>query len=139
MSLISPKVQNFDRANREIEPYDDADEIRQVNIGQRLANLRAQIYKNKEVGKKKASPPPRRKAPPKIAPKRMMMTQDHFGNRQDSQASNYSKDLNTVITPKNAAETISDYPISEMQVAGKRTATRFGRDESMTGVNAWEH
>lgn len=44
--MMSPKMANFLKARREIEPFDDIDKIREVNLGQRLATLRNQIYQN---------------------------------------------------------------------------------------------
>ena len=38
--MFSPKVANFARARKDIEPFDDIKQLRQVNIGQRLADLR---------------------------------------------------------------------------------------------------
>lgn len=74
-----------------------------------MANLRNKIYKNRETGKVKPSPPPRRKAPPQVAVQRMVVTQENFGVRHDSQVSSYSKDLNDVITPRNVVEDGTDY------------------------------
>jgi hypothetical protein len=42
---------NFERARKDIEPYDDIEELRQTNIGQRLANLRSKIYKDRQAPK----------------------------------------------------------------------------------------
>lgn len=35
--MLSPRMANFERARKEIEPYDDIDEIRKMNMGQRMA------------------------------------------------------------------------------------------------------
>ena len=39
----------------------------------------------------------------------MVVTQENFGVRHDSQVSSYSKDLNDVITPRNVVEDGTDY------------------------------
>ena len=46
--MLSPKMANFAKAKNEIEPYDDLEALRQKNMGQRLADLRSQIYKNRK-------------------------------------------------------------------------------------------
>ena len=48
-NMISPKTGNFARAKQEIEPYDDLDELRKENLGQRMAQARAQIYKYRQT------------------------------------------------------------------------------------------
>ena len=47
--MLSPKMANFAKAKNEIEPYDDLEALRQKNMGQRLADLRSQIYKNRKL------------------------------------------------------------------------------------------
>lgn len=49
--MMSPEMANFQRANKEIEPYDDLEKLRENNIGQRLADLRKQIYKGQNQAK----------------------------------------------------------------------------------------
>ena len=44
--MLSPKMANFEKAKKEIEPYDDVNELRKQNFGSRLANLRMKIYKH---------------------------------------------------------------------------------------------
>ena len=43
---------NFKQAKEEIEPYDDQEQLRKENIGQRIASLRNKIYKHKKPQKK---------------------------------------------------------------------------------------
>ena len=37
--MLSPEMSNFLKARKDIEPYDDLDQLREKNLGQRLAEL----------------------------------------------------------------------------------------------------
>lgn len=44
--MLEPKVANFERVKKDLDDYDDLNDLRETNIGQRLAQLREKIYKN---------------------------------------------------------------------------------------------
>lgn len=46
--MLSPKMANFAKARKEIEPFDDLNALRETQLDKRLANLRQQIYKNRK-------------------------------------------------------------------------------------------
>ena len=70
--MLEPKVANFARVKRDIDDYDDLNDLRETNIGQRLAQLREKIYKNNikktadSPGMTRAKTQGGRKVPPKI-------------------------------------------------------------------------
>lgn len=45
---LSPRMGNFLKARRDIEPFDDLDKIRQTKLDDRLFELRKKIYKGRE-------------------------------------------------------------------------------------------
>ena len=45
--MLSPKMANFAKARKEIEPFDDLNTLRKTKMDQRLAELREKIYRNR--------------------------------------------------------------------------------------------
>lgn len=100
--MISPKLENFERAKQEIEPYDDIDQLRKINIGQRLANLRGQIYKNRvtltsktdsKINSRSGTTPKMANLSDKRKPKITAVNSNTFSDPRSSRVSKHSEDL----------------------------------------------
>ena len=96
---------NFARAKNEIEPYDDLEQLRGKNMGQRLADLRMQIYKHRknvisDSPNKRTNHVPKKDKLKPTNKKLMSMTQKNFGVRHASRASKMSEDLSEIYLPE---------------------------------------
>ena len=112
---------NFQRARKDIEPYDDDEKLRETNIGQRLANLRQKIYKEGQmpsVREKQSSAFIKKKIDQYV--KRMDKTHGNFGNfagrdvgKVNSRMSHLSEDLNVVVgaNPRSQNNDRSEYDV----------------------------
>ena len=97
--MFSPNFADFKKAKREIEPYDDLCELEKMNLGQRINELRTQIYKNK-VTSSKAPPSTNLKAPASVRVHNIVKKDSGFGveveERHNQQESRLSADISDV-------------------------------------------